>query len=644
MPELAERGLTQTLLGSTAVEDPALRDEVLRRFTTAMDGLDEDGVLTWAVPPRGQGWEDIRSFGAVGDGVTDDSAVFNAATATSARRIWVGPGTYVVRKWHITQAQTQIWCHPLARLVLPNGNTDPDSTEWNIVWVSADHCSWQGGILDGNYPGNLDQTFAERWNGIKVTGHNFTGRDIRGIRTSRHVVLLEGGSGTPLTGASLFNVAGEDCLRDVVSFSRTQDCHVVRLRASDTRHGFEFSDGVVACSVRDLYAEDCHAAFQSIIHNDGVDACADCLVDGVHCVDCERLYYHQAGEDLANTGLTLRNLSGTGWTDDENALLLLTGWTDALIDGLIMRDHPTVNVPWLQIGSGASRVTLQNLHLLETDPGRSQITLKDADDITFIGGHLKTGNSKQPIRIDITDGASHARVTVLGTRFTHAGNEDTFNIVESSGTISDVHVVGCSGIGTGNLTDHAGVRYHANTGGIRESQTVFTDKLFRLTNSDRVRQEWVDVHAVVIADNTATTVFSFTVPAQASFSTGVTGSFEGTFVFHTSLSSGHKHCSAVKLTFTVVRISGLDTILGTPAFVGNVTTSEEGSDASHTALDVSQFALAITAGAAGADQTIALRFTNDFDAGVTFAAAAVTGVLHGLTSNAASTPPYRVAA
>lgn len=65
---------------------------------TAIQNFDDDAFFR-----SGQPWADVRqqAFGAVGDGVTDDTAAFNAARAELVLNygggiVWAGPGTYIV--------------------------------------------------------------------------------------------------------------------------------------------------------------------------------------------------------------------------------------------------------------------------------------------------------------------------------------------------------------------------------------------------------------------------------------------------------------------------------------------------------------------------------------------------------------------
>jgi hypothetical protein len=52
---------------------------------------DPAAQATWAPPPGDPGWVNVRAFGAVGDGVADDTAAFRAAAATGKALFVPGP-------------------------------------------------------------------------------------------------------------------------------------------------------------------------------------------------------------------------------------------------------------------------------------------------------------------------------------------------------------------------------------------------------------------------------------------------------------------------------------------------------------------------------------------------------------------------
>jgi hypothetical protein len=99
MAELGTLALYQSLLGGVASrEELTLRQEVCRRLIVSGLTISSAGALGSLT---GLGWADVRAYGAVGDGITDDSAAFSSAiaavdTGTLGGCVFVPPGSYVL--------------------------------------------------------------------------------------------------------------------------------------------------------------------------------------------------------------------------------------------------------------------------------------------------------------------------------------------------------------------------------------------------------------------------------------------------------------------------------------------------------------------------------------------------------------------
>jgi hypothetical protein len=117
-----------------------------------------------------------------------------------------------------------------------------------------------------------------------------------------------------------------------------------------------------------------------------------------------------------------------------------------------------------------------------------------------------------------------------------------------------------------------------------------------------------------IPSATATEVLRFTVNPVINSRQSLSASFECEFRFHTRRNDTAYMGSRVRLRFAVFRTLGQNTVLGTPTFADAVVSQEIGTNAEHTALDASQFALSIVSGSATEAQVVALSFTNTYNA------------------------------
>ena len=132
------------------------------------------------------------------------------------------------------------------------------------------------------------------------------------------------------------------------------------------------------------------------------------------------------------------------------------------------------------------------------------------------------------------------------------------------------------------------------------------------------RQTTLQKNVASIADNTATTILTFSVPnpdTSATYSS-VAGVWV-TFTFHTFIDVSNYMTSMVSFYVSMLRNYNANTVSQID-FLSTVKSSETGTAGTHTALAAGQFTFAIT-GAADADQTVTLQFTNDYDASISVA-------------------------
>lgn len=140
---------------------------------------------TLAVPPLSVS---VRSFGAKGDGTSDDTAAFNAAidAARGGTVVIPGPGVYSVRGVSVTAEGTRVVGvgEPTVRMQqLPAGDASP------IFAVTVSRVSFVGIRVDGNKKVQAKDGFSDSWAG----GKGGVGRAYRaGIRAFRDGHVLSG--------------------------------------------------------------------------------------------------------------------------------------------------------------------------------------------------------------------------------------------------------------------------------------------------------------------------------------------------------------------------------------------------------------------------------------------------------------------
>lgn len=110
---------------------------------------------------------DVKEYGAAGNGVTLDTAAFQAALAdTSVSRVCVGPGVYLLHEITVSRPLTLEMARDATLRLADNQNT-------NVVTVTADHVSILGGKVDGNKANQTAGTTA----GVYISGASHTTLD-----------------------------------------------------------------------------------------------------------------------------------------------------------------------------------------------------------------------------------------------------------------------------------------------------------------------------------------------------------------------------------------------------------------------------------------------------------------------------------
>ena len=105
------------------------------------------GAVTTSVQTKLQEIISVKDFGAVGNGVTNDTAAFLAAgVAATGKTLHIPPGTYLIKGFRI-YSDTQVLCD--GGVVLKNYDTTDMSGSNTIVNLDGDNIRWNGGKLQG---------------------------------------------------------------------------------------------------------------------------------------------------------------------------------------------------------------------------------------------------------------------------------------------------------------------------------------------------------------------------------------------------------------------------------------------------------------------------------------------------------------
>lgn len=189
---------TGDLLGSTA--DTFRNDTAQHGFGGTTTQVTNGQISYWSMSPSSDAATDtanVKDFGAVGDGLVDDTAALHAArdSASIGGEIFVSKGTYLVTGLTLSLANQRWRLAPGATIKLKNASNA------TTVNVTADGIVIEGGIIDGN---RANQTS----NGYGILANSRTGLTVRGVtiqNTRLQGIYLSGTSKATIDYCTLVN-------------------------------------------------------------------------------------------------------------------------------------------------------------------------------------------------------------------------------------------------------------------------------------------------------------------------------------------------------------------------------------------------------------------------------------------------------
>ena len=197
------------------------------------------------------------------------------------------------------------------------------------------------------------------------------------------------------------NVTGIGTARDVISiggqgdkglFIRHLVVENIRAYGSAERGAIEVSDGSEYVTVRDIYAESSHYAVDVQDHRRQGMINRHIIIDGVNVKDCE-VAVRTANADFSHDGLTIRNVSGVGFRQDDRwSPLHVKNTRNVLIENV--RIHYAAGVQDSKLPSvlvqNSDNVTIRNLTVVNAANDGAAVLVEDAnnallDNVVFEG-------------------------------------------------------------------------------------------------------------------------------------------------------------------------------------------------------------------------------------------------------------------
>jgi parallel beta-helix repeat protein len=241
------------------------------------------GSVTRTVQSRLRDFVSVKDFGAVGDGVTDDTAALNAAASAvvSGQTLLVPSGTYL---YNPTSAPLTFSTNNIA--IWGQGTIKATtSVDKIVVLLSGDYITWDGPCVEGDgtvYSSYTPSTEDNRWALLRVTGDDV---DIRsGLILNPYLNGIHGNACDNLTIGDGVDVLGGPVSAAVATFFqgiRLRDCTNFRI---DNPHiganaaGGKPEEGIFATAGSNGYVRViCTAAWDHGVYCIGIDGL---IIDG----------------------------------------------------------------------------------------------------------------------------------------------------------------------------------------------------------------------------------------------------------------------------------------------------------------------------------------------------------------------------
>ncbi len=196
------------------------------------------------------------------------------------------------------------------------------------------------------------------------------------------------------------NVTGRDTIRDIVSiggrgneglYVRHLVVENIRSYGSRLRGPVEVSDGSEHITVRDIYAE---SSFYGVdVQDHGKEGMINrhILIDGVQVKDCVTAI-RTANRDFGHDGLTIRNVSGQDFRDDDRWRPVHVRNTTNLLIENVRISGGSANAPWLVV-ENSDNVAIRNVTLIDANQEGPAVVVEDADN-ALVDNVVLTGRSR----------------------------------------------------------------------------------------------------------------------------------------------------------------------------------------------------------------------------------------------------------
>ncbi len=252
------------------------------------------------------------------------------------------------------------------------------------------------------------------------------------------------------------NLTGRNTIRDIVSIAgrgneglyvRHLVIENIRSYGSQLRGPVEVSDGSEHITVRDIYAESSFYGVDVQDHSREGMINRQILIDGVQVKDCVTAI-RTANRDFGHDGLTIRNVSGEDFREDDRwRPVHVRNTRNLLIENVRISGGPA-NTPWFVV-ENSDNVAIRNVTLVDASQDGPVVVIEDADNalvdnVVFTGKGRPGRAIEYRIRADERFGGLRIRnVVASGTKsagitlanLSESGRLESYAVTDNMSTV-----------------------------------------------------------------------------------------------------------------------------------------------------------------------------------------------------------------
>ena len=238
-----------------------------------------------------------KDFGAVGNGIADDTKAFKNMFASGAKRFYITQGTYMINQELKVPTGSYIYGEDIDNTILKNGTKQPVYAA-TLNFLNCSNATIYNLTLDGNIdnvPGDINQGV------LNMRIQNATNIIVRNVRFANNKYL-----GCNLVNSK--NVTYDSCYFDNIDSGingtngTTTDGVTITNCVFD---GHDYSEPIALLNAKNIYVTNCTMKNKIYGHAMAFLGCQNVQVKNCSIYNCTKTFYLTSSKNVRNQGITI---------------------------------------------------------------------------------------------------------------------------------------------------------------------------------------------------------------------------------------------------------------------------------------------------------------------------------------------------